>query len=272
MANKKIVTFISISVIYYIERLDRMHSEYITLKCIKDQRDKLLLLKYSDVDITQISQLLHKITLSLMDQCYDHVRQFDNINSRSKKNKKYLQIQDLVLEKLKDMAYVKAKFIEYFSQPGKKTKEDLLTYVLGFPISVHYYNEYLYAVLIAALKKEFTIDLWNKYDLRRFETGTDFCQDFYILTDTKYECGTGSIDIDVNKGTSALDKYVNDISSIKSIKKLEIIKQAALTLDNYYNKDFPFLNNPYKDSTLDLIDHIKVYQDYEKPTQFIKRI
>ena len=92
---------------------------------IKVQRDKLLLLKCSDVDITQISQLLHKITLSLMDQCYDHVRQFDNINSHSKKNKKYVQIQDLVLEKLKDMAYVKAKFIEYFSQPGKKTKEDL---------------------------------------------------------------------------------------------------------------------------------------------------
>ncbi len=247
-----------------------MHSEYITLKCIKDERNKLLLLKYADFDITKVGELLHKITLSLMDQCYEHVKKFDDINNHS--NKKYFKIQDLVLEQLKDMVYVKTKFIEYFLQPGKKTKEDLLTYVLGFPITVNYYNQYLYAVLIESLKKEFTIDFWKKYDLGRFEIGTDFCQDFYILRDTKNECSTGSINIDVDKGTGILDKYVNAIPSIKNIKKLEIIKQAALTLDNYYNKDFPFLNNPYKDSALDLVDHIKVYQDYEKPTQFIKRI
>ena len=247
-----------------------MHSEYITLKCITDEKDKLLLLKYADVDITRISGLLHKITLSLMDQCYEHVKKFDNINSHS--NKRYAKIQDLVLEKLKDMVYVKTKFIEYFLQPGKKTKEDLLTYVLGFPITVNYYNQYIYAVLIDSLKKEFTINFWDKYDLFRFEVGTDFCQDFYLFRDTKNERSTGSVNIDEGKGTSLLNKYVNDISSIKSVRKLEIIKQVALTLDNYYNKDFPYLNNPYKDSALDLVDHIKVYQDYEKPTQFIKRI
>jgi|GEM_PF-3502748 len=247
-----------------------MHSEYITLKCITDQKDKLLLLKYADVDITKISELLHKTTLTLMGQCYEHVKMFDKINSNS--YKKYAKIQSLVLEKLKDMVYVKTKFIEYFLQPGKKTKEDLLTYVLGFPITVNYYNQYIYAVLIESLKKEFTTAFWNKYDLSRFEIGTDFCQDFYIFRDTKNECSTGSVNIDVDKGRVVLDKYVNDISSIKSIKKLDIIKQVALTLDNYYNKDFPFLNNPYKDSALDLVDHIKVCQDYEKPTQFIKRI
>lgn len=247
-----------------------MHSEYITLKCIKDQKNKLLLLKYADVDITKVSKLMHKITLSLMDQCYEHVKMFDNTNSHA--IKKYAKIHELVLEELKDMEYVKKKFIEYFSQPGPKTKEDLFTYIFGFQISANYYNEYLYAVLVNSLKKEFSISFWNKYDLSRFEIETDFAQDIYVLRDTKNECNTGGLKIDISKGTSILDEYANDITTSKSIKKLEIIKQVALTLDNYYNKDFPFLNNPYKDSSLELVDHIKVYQDYEKPTQFIKRI
>ncbi len=247
-----------------------MHSEYITLKCIRDQRDKLLLLKYADIDITKISQLMHKLTLSLMDQCYEHVEKFDSTNSCT--SKKYAKIHQLVLEELKDMAYVREKFIEYFSKPGIKTKEDLFTYIFGFQISASYYNEYLYAVLIDSLKKEFTLNFWNKYDLSRFEIGTDFARDFYVLKDTKNECSTGSVRINVGKGTGILDEYVSDMTTSKRLKKLEIIKQVALTLDNYYNKDFPFLNNPYKDSSLELVDHIRVYQDYERPTQFIKRI
>jgi hypothetical protein len=42
-------------------------------------------------------------------------------------------------------------------------------------------------------------------------------------------------------------------------------------LDNYYNNDVPSLNNPYKEYMLDLVNHIDVYNDFEKAKQIIKR-
>jgi hypothetical protein len=243
-----------------------MHNEYITLHCIKNERDKLLLLKYADTNITSISDLLYSITLELMNQCYDHVEQFHNLNEQ--KNKKYARLEKLVLEQLKDMAFIRQKFSEYFVIPSRKTKEDLMTYVLGFQIPISYYNEYLYRVLIENLKKEVTLEFFEKYDLYRFDIETDFTEDFCILKDTKEECRTGPININIDKGVDIIDEYVNN----RNTKKLETIKQIGTILDNFYNKDFPFLNTPYKDYTLDLIDHIKVYKDFERGRQHIKRI
>jgi hypothetical protein len=247
-----------------------MHNEYIYLKRIRDERDRLLLLKYSEIDITSISEILKKITIELMEQCNKHIEEFDKINSY--RDKKYYLIEEQISEELETLKYIKTKYIEYFNLPGNKTKEDLFVYIFGYQLSANYYNEYLYAVLISLLKKEINESFWDKHDLSRFEVDTDFITEYYILKDTKNECSTGKININIDKVAEILAKYFKDkdIDSIQ--KKTTIIKQISLILDNYYNKDFPYFNKPYKDSAEELINHIKVYQDLDKPIHLIKKI
>jgi hypothetical protein len=241
-----------------------MHNEYITLRCIRDEKDKLLLLKYENVDITNIRKILQELTLDLMEQCYNHVKLFNEHNKRNTKN--YVRLEPIINEQLDDMGFIKRKFIEYFTIPGFKTKADLLIYVLAFQIPINYYNEYLYAVIFESLKRDYTDEYWKKYNLNRFELDTNFTSEYCIQRKTDHECSTGQINISLNNGVNIIDTYARDKD-----EKLGIAKGVGNILDNYYNSDFPILNNPYNEYTVDLVDHIKVYNDFEKPKQLIKR-
>ncbi len=246
-----------------------MHNEYIYLKRIRDEKDRLSLLKYSEIDITNISEILKNITIELMEQCNKHIEEFDRINSY--RDKKYYLIEEEVSEELETLKYIENKFIEYFNLPGTKTKEDLFVYIFGYRLSANYYNEYLYATLISLLKNVVDVSFWDKHNINRFEVGTDFLTEFYILKDTKNECSTGRININIDKVVDILVKYFKKKNINNIAEKIAIIKQISLILDNYYNRDFPYLNKPYKDSLEELINHIKIYQDLDIPIQFIKK-
>lgn len=248
-----------------------MHNKYITTCCILDKREKLLLLKYADIDITTISPILKDMTLALMEQCYHQVEDFHKLNKE--KNKKYYKIQSQVVEQMKDMLFIKRKFIEYFLQPGPKTKEDLLTYVFAYKISIHNFNEFIYWSMVESLKEEFGIDFWNKHQLDLFEINSLGLSDYRLFEDTKEECSTGQITPDYRIPAKAIDEYTNKhIEEDRVIDKLNTIRNIGNNLDNYYNKDFPALNNPYKDSIIELVDNIKVSIDMDQPKQLIKRI
>lgn len=249
-----------------------MHSLYITRCCILNEKDKLLLLKYAEQDITNISQLLYQMTLELMNQCYSHVEAFHNLNKQ--KNKKYATLEPLVIEQMKDMLFIKKKFIEYFTKPGNKTKEDLFTYIFAFQISANYYNEYLYRILIKSMKEDLTPEFWSKHNLDKYNLNTIGFSDLYILKNKKEECSTGSVNLDFGSSVDTLNKYANSSNKTadKINNKLAVVKDIGHILDNYYNSYDPNLNEPFKDTVLDLVDHIKVYRDMERPIQHIKRI
>ena len=249
-----------------------MHNEYVTTCCILNKRDKLLLLKYSDVDITRISGLLKPLVINLMDQCYNHVENFHKLNKL--KNKKYHKLEPLVAEQLKDMLFVKKKFIEFFSGSGKKTKEDLFTYIFAFQISDHYFNEYLYRIIIDSLKEDFTPEFWEKYNLGLFELNNLGFSDFYILRDKEEECSTGTFDIDLKPSIEVVNNFNDCNSDIeeKIDNKLNNVKILSMVLNNYYNKDVVIFNEPYKEYITELVDNIKVSKNFEKPKRLIKRI
>jgi len=247
-----------------------MHNEYITVNCILDKREKLTLLKYAYIDISKISSLLKPIVIDLMDQSYNHIQEFHNLN---KNHKRYRKLQPLVEEKIKDLEFVKEKFIEYFSKPGFKTKEDLFTYIFAFQLPEIYFNEFLYNVLVESLKEDFNELFWNKYKLYEYEkNGIEF-PDIYILRDTDNSTSTGSVNHDYKTSIKVINNSIsNRISDSERItNKLNIIKDLTIVLKNYYCEEFAFLNNPYHDSINDLVDNIKVARDYEKPKQLIKR-
>ena len=247
-----------------------MHNEYIRVNCILDKRDKLTLLKYAHIDITKLSKVLRPIVIDLMDQYYKHVKEFHGIN---RDNKKYQKIKHLVEEQLKDMDFIKEKFMEYFSKPGFKTKEDLFTYLFAFQISEIYFNEYLYNVLIGTLKEEFNKDFWNKYKLYEHEVGGLSFPEVFILNDPKNNIGIGQADHDFKKSIKIINQSLNNglNDNDRIINKLNLIKDFNLVLKNYYCEDFAFFNMPYQDSINDLVDNIKVSRDFEKPKQLIKR-
>jgi hypothetical protein len=122
------------------------------------------------------------------------------------------------------------------------------------------------------LKKEIGKYFCGKHDLNKFEVTTEFTNEFYILKDTKNECSTGRININLDLAIESLANYFKTKRIDNISKKIDIIRQVSLVLDNYYNKDFPCFNKPYRDSTQELIDHIKIYQDLDKPVHLIKRI
>ncbi|MFA5407392.1 MAG: hypothetical protein WC343_01315 [Bacilli bacterium] len=144
-----------------------MHSEYITTCCITDERYKLLLLKYAETDITNISKFVKPITLELMNQCYNHLELLHNDNKE--RNKKYYKIEENITEQLKDLMFIKEKFDEYFSKPGVKTKEDLFIYIFAFKINNHYYSNYLYSILVKLIKNNLTDDFLKKHSLNDYE-------------------------------------------------------------------------------------------------------
>lgn len=249
-----------------------MHNEYVTTCCILSKKDKLLLLKYASIDITPVSDLLQLLTTNLMDQCYKHVEGFHKLNQQ--KNKKYYKLEPLVVEQLKDMEFVHQKFIDYFSKHLKKSKEDLLTYVLAFQMTPHYLNNYIYQALIESLKKEFSKKFWDKYNLDIYELGSGYgASDFYILRDHPLECSTGVCSIQIKPMVDIIDQYVNGYYGSNRIdEKLDIIKLIGNIMDNYYNAEIPSFNEPFKDSLLELIDNIKVARSLDKPKTLIKRI
>jgi hypothetical protein len=242
-----------------------MHNEYITVRCIRDERDKLSLLKFQNIDITEMKKMLQELTLDLMDQCYNHIQKLITYNRKFNKN--YIKLEPLIIEQLEDMVFIRKKFIEYFATPGPKTKADLLTYVIAFQITINYYNEYLYAVSLKSLKRDYTDKYWRDYKLDRFELDTGFESNFIIGRNTANEYDTGQVDISLTNGVNIIDKYARDIE-----EKLEFAKNIGTILDNYYNKDFPILNNPYNEYMLDLVDHIKVYNDFEKAKKLIRKV
>jgi hypothetical protein len=241
-----------------------MHNEYITVRCIRDERDKLSLLKYENIDITEMKKILQELTLDLMDQCYNHFQMFIDYNKKFNKN--YIKLEPAIKEQLEDMIFIRKKFIEYFATPGPKTKADLLTYVIAFQITINYYNEYLYAVSLESLKRDYTNKYWQDYKLDRFELDTDFNSNFIVGRNTPNEIDTGQVNISLTNGINIIDKYARDKE-----EKLEFIKNISSILDNYYNKDIPILNNPYNEYMLDLVNHVKVYNDFEKSKKLIKR-
>jgi hypothetical protein len=241
-----------------------MHNEYIKLHCIRNEKDKLLLLKYDNIDITSIKNMLLEITLDLMSQCYNHIILVDDYNKRNNKN--YDKIKPIFEEQIKDMNFIRNKFIEYFNTPGPKTKRDLLTYVLAFQITISYYNEYLYATMLKSLKSDYTSVFWKKYNLNYFELDNGFTSEYYILRDTNQETNVGQINISLDNSTNIINKHARDKE-----EKLEMARSVGNILDNYYNNDVPSLNNPYKEYMLDLVNHIDVYNDFEKAKQIIKR-
>lgn len=247
-----------------------MHSEYITVNCILNKKDKLTLLKYAGTDITKISMLLKPIVVDLMDQYYSHVQDFHNLN---KDRKRYRKLKPLVEAQLKDMEFVKERFVEYFSKLGIITKEDLFTYIFAFQISEIYFNEFLYNVLVGLLKEKFDESFWDKHKLYEHEIQGLGFSDVYILRDTENSIGTGTANhnfkssIEVINGS--LSSRENDSERINNM--LNLIKKFAIVLKNYYNEEFAFLNTPYQDCINDLVDNIKVARDFEKPKQLIKR-
>jgi hypothetical protein len=174
---------------------------------------------------------------------------------------------------MKDMLFIKRKFIEYFLQPGPKSKEDLLTYVFAYKISIHNFNEYIYWAMVKSLKKDLAPEFWGKYQLELYEVGSLGLSDYRLFEDTKEECSTGPINPDYRPSIKAIDEYTcKHIQEDRTLSKLNIIRSVGNTLDNYYNVDFPSLNNPYKDSIIELVDNIKVSIDMDQPKQLIKRI
>ncbi|MDD2435307.1 MAG: hypothetical protein PHO63_03535 [Bacilli bacterium] len=247
-----------------------MHNEYITTNCITDKKDKLTLLKYSNIDITKISKVLKPITVDLMDQYYNHAKEFHSLN---KENKKYQKIKPLVYEQLKDMEFIKGKFIEYFSKPGFKTKEDLFTYIFAFQIPEIYFNEYLYNVLLGSLKEECDELFWEKYKLYQHEASGVGFSDVYILRNPDNTIGIGMANHDFSSSIKTINDSLNSrVSNNERINnKLNLIKDFNIVLKNYYCEDFAFFNKPYQDSINELVDNIKVARDFEKPKQLIKR-
>ncbi|MGE5455697.1 MAG: hypothetical protein ACM3O4_01135 [Ignavibacteriales bacterium] len=247
-----------------------MHSEYITVNCILNKKDKLTLLKYASTDITKISTLLKPIVVDLMDQYYIHVQEFHNLN---KDRKRYRKLKPLVEAQLKDMEFVKEKFTEYFSKPGLKTKEDLFTYIFGFQISEIYFNEFLYNVLVGALKEEFDEAFWEKHKLYEHEIQGLGFSDVYILRDTDDSIGTGTANHNFKPSIRIINDNLRGLvsDSERITNKLNLIKNFSIVLKNYYNEEFAFLNTPYQDCINDLVDNIKVARDLEKPKQLIKR-
>lgn len=249
------------------------HNEYVRLCCIQKEKDKLLLLKYAEDDITETKQLLFYLTYNLMEQCLKHVNSFHKYNEE--KNKKYGKLKQPVTEQIKDMYFVEEKFIEYFAKPGNKTREDLMTYVFAHQITDNYYTMYLYNVLVNYLKNEMGDKFWVDHSLYRFELNNNNFPNFIISCNKKYECNTGKINHDFISAYNIINEYFsrqnNNNNNNLLLYKLNTIKKLSNVLNNDYNLDFPELNNPYKDYLIDLIDHIKVYIDMEKAKQYIKR-
>jgi len=291
-----------------------MHNEYVKVCCILNEKEKLLLLKYADVDITPSSELLYQITLQLLHQCFNHVEtfckdieennkvfsklQFDKVklgllrqfynrvkvlyNSIRKDNKIFLILQpkDIeefriqVMEQLLDLKFTEIEFINFFSKTGKKTKEDLLTYVFASQITDRYYSEYLFNVLIDYLKAELGNDFWVKHSLYNYEISNKILPDFHIFCGTDEECNTGKIKHDfqapVNVISNYISRHVNNEDMLNY--KLNTVKNLGLVLNNYYDVEYSEFNDPFKDKMLDLVDHIKVYNDFDKPKHLIKRM
>lgn len=247
-----------------------MHNEYIRVNCILDKREKLTLLKYADTDITNLSKVLKLIVSNLMDQCYRHVQEFHTLN---KNHKRYQKIKPLVEEQIKDLVFVKEKFIEYFSKAGIKTKEDLFTYIFAFQIPEIYFNEFLYNILIESLKEEYNDIFWNKHKLYQYEVAGMGFPDMYILRDTDNSISTGAVNHEFKSSAKVLNDYIKSRANCQDRinSKLNLIKEFNVILKNYYNEEFAFFNNPYKDYINELVDNIKVAEDFEKPKQYIKR-
>ncbi len=246
-----------------------MHNEY-TTQCILDKRKKLKLLNYEKIDITKVATELQEITLNLINDFYNHVEKVHE-NSK-KKSKKYYKIEPFVTEQLKDMLFNKKNFIEYFSKPGPKTKEDLFIYIFANQITDNYYNEYLYQVIIKYLKQEYFNDLWEKNELNKFEVNTWGLLDLYIMRDTPKELNVGKADINIDKSVKVIENYLKKYDSNR--EQLTKLRNIVNVLDNYYDKTFmiPIGFAPYQDVTNELIDNIIVSLDMEKAKQKIKRL
>jgi hypothetical protein len=230
-----------------------MHNNYITDCCIRSKDNKLLLIKYEDTDITKISPLLYNLTLELMNQCYHHVKVFHEKNMIH--NEKYKVLEPLVTEQLEDMSFTKAKFIEFFSKSGPKSKSDLLTYVFAFQMSLGYFNEYLHNAILYTLKSNFDSKFWERNNLDNFKVIGHGEPDFYIFRDTNEKCSTGQVGLNYQPCANKIDTYVRVYNSMAYdllSSKLYIMRELTKTLDNN-NSDHVLLNKPYQTLTIDLI-------------------
>jgi hypothetical protein len=249
-----------------------MHNEYVTSKCILDIDDKLLLLDYENVDITDISPILYRITLNIMDQCYKHTEDFHEHNKMSPK--RYSKISPLVVEQMKDMLFVKKKFIEYFAQRGPKTKSDLLTYVFGFQISEIQFDEYVFKILCDSLKDDLSEEFWDKHKLKYFELNSMWAVDHIILRNKRRECNIGELNIDTSEAIFMIDDFLHEKYNVSMTEeKLDLISKISdCILKDYDDNEYEKQNKPFKSAMTDLIKHIKVYQSMDKVSPHVKRL
>ncbi len=247
-----------------------MHSEYITSHCIKNDSDRLLLMDYVKTDITEVSEILKIIVLDLIEQCCLHLGKFHDYNKKN--NKKYYLFQDDILNKLEDILYVKRKFVEFFATPGKKTKADLYTYVFGINLSSRYFDEHLYFIIVNLIKGPHSNDFWEKHNLKKYELNSSKYNDYYVFFDNHYDVNTGVFEPDVNMISKRVDDYIKTLRGDNRCLRENIINTLSNIIDNYYNYEFAFANNPYRDSAGLLLKRVKLAEAKEKPKEFIKRI
>lgn len=205
-----------------------------------------------------------------MEQCYEQAEQFHKHNKET--NKKYPRIEKNVANQLKDLLYVRRKFIESFSKPTKKTKGDLYTYIYAHQMSEHFYDQYLYRILVGSLKEEFSPKFWRDNNLEQYVTGGIHSDLFQLFNDTKEELSVGRIDFDFEKPRKVINDTVKEYDSQRRLEnKMNIIKNLGNVIKDHPNMEFLMIHSPYQSSINDLIDNIKVSLDYEKSKQFIKR-
>ncbi len=237
---------------------------------IYDKEKRLKLLKYTDQDITEISPVLGEITLNLMEQCYNHTEVFHEYNK--KKNKRYYKIQRLINNQLKNLLFIQKEFANDFLKLSTKTKEDLYEYVYAYQMHEHFYDQYIYRVLVESLKDEFSKEFWDKNELDKHVTGMINADNYTICSNTKEEISTGRVNFNFDKPIEIINKNINNIDNEQRIKmKLNLIKEIGNVIENYPCQEFLMIHMPYKDSINDLVDNIKVSLDYEKPRQYKRR-
>lgn len=248
-----------------------MHNPYITSKCILDIDDKLKLIDYKLIDITDISPMLKTITLNIMDQCYQHTEDFHNNNKMSKK--RYSKLSPLVIEQMKDMLFVKKKFIEYFAKPGPKNKSDLLTYVFGFQMSEIQYDEYIFKILCAFLRDTFSSNFFDKHKLSYFELNSTWPIDHIILRSKPKELNLGEIDFNTDEAVLNMNMYLNQNGYIDKEAALDLANKINdLLLKDYKDLEYQKLDKPFHAAMTELIKHIKVFDEMDKVSPHVKRI
>lgn len=235
----------------------------------KDKR--LQLLEYGYKDINEVSRVLGEITLDLMDQCYKHTVNFHEYNKQ--KNKRYHKIQNIVTEQLKDLLFIQKEFVNKFLKPGKKTKEDLYEYVYAYQMFDLFYDQYIYRVLVEALKREFSDEFWTKYNLDDHLLEKFNIDRYFLRIDTKDEVSTGQVNYNFDEAIAIIDKYAkNSKIENKLDAKLELIKKIGNVLGNYPCHKINMLHMPYGEAVEILVNHIKVSLDMEKSKLYQKKL